>query len=127
MTRFGATLADVPARVPWTALRSFARHLDESSALVREMSPDAAEWRTGRRVPAMLADIFDALSLLRWEFECANTPKRKRRPRRPDPYPRPGAKGNGRRIGSDPIRIRDFDDWWEGGAHGQGRCRQGVG
>lgn len=115
MTRAGATLADVPSRIPWTALRSFAAHLDAGSALVKETNPDIAGWQGAERVPLMLADIYDALNALRWVVECANTPKKRRRPKRPKPYPRPGAKDGARKVGSAPIPLRDFDAWWNGG------------
>lgn len=117
MTRAGATLDAVPALVPWTALRSFVAHLDSSSALVKETSPDRADWQGTARVPMILADIYDLLNVFRWQFETANTPKKKKKPRKPKPYQRPGVEPDekGTRVGRDPIPIRDFDEWWEGG------------
>ena len=117
MTRAGAKLSDVPSRVPWTALRSFATHLDASSALVSEMRPELAGWNGTKLVPAILADIYDAIGLLRYDFECANMPKKRARPKKPKPYPRPGAReaSDGTRIGSGAIPVGKFDEWWEGG------------
>lgn len=115
ITRAGMTLDDVPGRMPWTALRSFVKHLDTSSALSKKVSPNTAGWQGADRVPMILADLIDAVNLFRWEFECANTPKKRRRPRQPEPYPRPGVKKKDKKIGKDPIPIREFDDWWSGG------------
>lgn len=117
MTRAGATLEDIPARIPWTALRSFATHLDAGSALVSEIRPELAGWQGDMRVPMILADMYDLIAMLRHDFDCANTPKKKGRPRKPAPYPRPGANETsvGQRIGKDAIPIKDFDEWWEGG------------
>lgn len=122
MTRCGATLDDVPARIPWTALRSFVTHLDASSALVKEQDPDIAGWQGTDRVPMLLADAIDAINVFRWQFECANTPKKKRRPKRPEPYPRPGVgKGDdGQKVGRDPIPVSEFDEWWSGETHPKG-------
>lgn len=116
MCRAGFTLDDVPARVSWRALSSFAAHLDVESATVQELSPELATWNRADRVPAMLADLIDAVNGVRWVLECANTPKKRRRPKQPERYPRPGAdKKDAKRIGSEPIPIREFNAWWEGG------------
>ena len=112
MTRAGALLSDVPSRVPWTALRSFVAHLDASSALVREMRPEAAEWRGTERVQSILADIYDAVACFQWTYVAANREHGK--PRKPRPYPRPG-QSKGTSVGRDPIPIKDFDAWWSGG------------
>lgn len=117
MTRCGATLGDIPDRIPWTALRSFTEHLDASSALVKELNPDVADWQGPARVPMILADLYDLLATFRWQYETAHLKKGRKKPKRPKPYERPGARTDdgGRRIGRDPIPIKDFDDWWEGG------------
>lgn len=116
MTRAGATLADIPARVPWTALRSFVTHLRDGSALVAELHPELSAWGTAWGAAAIAADLFDLVAALRYEFALANTPKGRRRPAKPRPYPRPGAKDDVPRIGRDPIPIKDFDEWWDGDA-----------
>lgn len=115
MTRCGRTLGDIGGALPWTALRSFAAHLDASSALAREMDPELGAWASPARVPAMLADIYDAVQWLGYAFACANTGRGKPRPKRPRPYPRPGAKADENRIGRGAIPIREFDEWWSGG------------
>lgn len=114
ITRAGVTLDDVPARISWRALNSFVMHLDMSSALMKELRPEYGGWQGAERVPPMLADLIDAVNAFRWAFECANTPRKRRRPPKPKPYPRPGAKEEGGRIGRDPIPIKDFDRWWKG-------------
>lgn len=106
-------LHDVPARIPWTALRSFVAHLDASSALVREIHPDAAEWRGTESVQSILADIYDAIAGFQWSFAAAHREHGK--PRKPKPYPRPGQKRKGASVGRDPIPISEFDEWWDGG------------
>lgn len=117
MTRCsGATLADVPEHLSWSALRSFVSHLDASSELVSELAPESAHWQGESRIPMILADIFDQLSWLRYEFACANTPKGKTRPTRPKPYPRPGASPQDETMGKKPIAVSEFDSWWEGKA-----------
>lgn len=63
----------------------------------------------------MLADIFDAIErlnfLIRIKFRNEGEPP----PRSPKPYPRPGQKEETLNIGSDPIPIADFNEWYYGG------------
>lgn len=115
MCRAGATLDDVPARVSWTALRSFVAHLDPVSALWRELHPDMREWLMPGFEHGMLADIYDGVLAVQHTVAMASTQKGKRRPRAPKPYPRPGARQRDVRLGSEPIPISNFDAWWDGG------------
>lgn len=116
MTRCsGTTLEDVPEHLSWRALRSFVGHLDAGSELVSELSPESAHWQGDSRIAMLLADVFDQLSWLRYEFACANTPKGKSRPKRPRPYPRPGVKAQDESVGRKPIPVSEFDAWWDGG------------
>lgn len=117
MTRVGATLGDIPGRIGWTALRSFVEHLDASSATVKETDPEIADWQGPSRLPMILADIYDLLAVFRWQYATANTKKGKKKPKKPEPYERPGAKREkkGTRVGRDPIPVSQFDAWWNGG------------
>ena len=115
MTRAGATLSDVPARIPWTALRSFVTHLGIDSALAAELHPEEAAWASPAKAASVLADLFDLVAAFRYEVALSNTQKGRRKPPRPRPYPRPGARDDRVRIGRDPIPVREFDEWWEGG------------
>lgn len=115
MCACGMTLQDVPQRIPWTALRSFVTHLGQTSALFRELNPEYSEWFAEGKTRAMLADIYDAIANLAYSFAKANTPKNKRKPKEPKPYPRPWLKNKDKKtIGRDPIPIKDFDAWWGG-------------
>lgn len=116
MTRAAAILDDVPARIPWTALRSFVTHLDASSALSRELYPETAGWQGTERVPMILADLYDLVGQFAYGYAVSHTQKGKRRPSKPEPYPRPGAKKREpQRIGRGAIPISEFDRWWNGG------------
>ena len=106
------SLDDVPARISWRALGVFVRHLDVSSAYVREVEPEAASWLAPWALRPMLADLYDLVSSLNYNLVAANS---KHRPRKPKPYPRPGKRENETVIGRDPIPIKDFDAWWNGG------------
>ena len=116
ITRAGMSLDDVPARLSWRALGVFVRHLDASSAYVREVAPDTAPWIGTDLLATMTADLIDALRILDWHFCQANTPKGKPKPRKPKPYPRPWKTDDSTvKVGRDPIPIKDFDTWWNGG------------
>lgn len=113
MTRAGATLDDLGARIPWRAFAHFVAHLDAGSAFVREVAPEAAPWLGTERIQSMLADLIDLVGILDWHIVSANS---KRKPRRPKPYPRPWKRDEGKTVvGRDPIPIKDFDEWWNGG------------
>ncbi|MGO3844472.1 hypothetical protein [Agrococcus casei] len=55
----------------------------------------------------ILAGIFDLLAHANWQRAG------KRHAPRPKPLQRPWEKRRGRQIGSKPIPIRQFNDWWE--------------
>ena len=104
LTRAGMSLEDVPARLSWHSLACFVRHLDANSALYADMYPKHAGWDYER---AMLADIFDAINGVAYTVACGMGAK----PRKPKKYPRPKA-ARGVKFGSDPIKVADFDTWW---------------
>lgn len=112
MTRVGMTLDDVPARLSWRALGVFVRHLDVTSAYVREVEPEASRWVAPESLRPMLADMYDLMASINYNLVAANS---RHRPRKPKPYPRPGRRDKETVIGRDPIPIRDFDEWWNGG------------
>ena len=118
MTMTGRTLdeyADMGA-AGTVALVHFVKHLGPEAALWRALHPDdeMPDWQTRRQTNAILADIHDELAMARRENAVKGTGKR---PRRIKPYPRPNAKAkDGRRIGSEAIKIRDFDKWWNSAA-----------
>lgn len=114
MTRLGLTLGDVPERLSWDALHSFVGHLGEGSALHASMHPDEAQWCSGLKTNILLADIYDAISAMRYQHACSCTPRGRRRPAPPEPYPRFWSKKprGEKRYGSKPIPIARFDEWW---------------
>lgn len=113
MTRTRYTLDDIGGALPYRALRHFVGHLGLDSALGRELAdPDGRmrAWSDGTIVPALLADVFDAVMLL----DAHVVARAGGRFRRPKPYPRPWERERGvRHFGSGPIPIRDFDAWWD--------------
>lgn len=118
MTRTRFTLSDLGGPLDWVALIRFVKNLDHSSALVRAAYPEKAEqfrWFSGERTAELLAELIDCVNILTWNLQTVNTPKGRSRPKKPKPYPRPGAKQDkGERvIGKDPIPVSKFDEWWE--------------
>lgn len=113
MTRTRYTLDDIGGALPYRALRHFLQHVGHDSALWRETHPETLEtdaWEQGAMTAAILADVYDAIEALRQTVVAAHGG----RVRRHKPYPRPWRKErNKRRIGGKPIRVGDFDAWWE--------------
>lgn len=115
MTRTRYQLADVGGALPMTALLHFVQHLDQGSALWREMHEDEAKylpWLDGSLVAPMIADLYDVMAMNLWVSANRGAKHRKRKPK---PYPRPwsSSRGETRHIGKDPIPIADFEEWWE--------------
>lgn len=119
LTRLGLTLDDVPDVISWDALAAFAANLAEGSALFASMHRDEAAWASTIKTNVILADLYDSLTALRYEIALMNTPKGRRRPDKPVPYPRFWVKeksGKGtKRYGRDPVPLSEFDRWWKGG------------
>ena len=59
-------------------------------------------------VPQLLAELIDILNQANWQRAGRKSaPKPKR-------FPRPWEKAKARKIGSDPIPMSKFNDWWDG-------------
>lgn len=108
ITRTPHTLRSVPGSLDWRELGAFVKYLPMDSALKSEMNPDSAYWEGSRRVPMMLADLFDLLQFQNYLILKTNGAK----PKKPKPYPRPGAKKNAKTYGRGAIPISDFSEWW---------------
>jgi hypothetical protein len=59
----------------------------------------------------LLAHIFDTLQMANWLLRKVINPK-KTFPR-PRPLERPWQKSKAQKLGSEPIAIAAFDDWWD--------------
>lgn len=111
-------MSDLGGSLDWATLFFFVQHLDHTSALYRASHPDKLEqclWLSGEVNAYLFAELIDAVNVLTWNLQCANTPRGKSRPRKPKPYPRPGVKMDKgvRKFGRDPIPVSQFDEWWE--------------
>ena len=113
----GGTVSDIPGKVGWDAALSIIACLPPDSALFAETHPELSAWYSRAKTNSILADIYDAVAAMDWHYCLANTPKGRRKPQKPRPYPRPGAKqdDDAVRIGRGAIPIKDFDSWWSGG------------
>ena len=118
MSRTAYTLRDLGGRLSWASMAHFVQWLPPGSATSRATNPDVDVWASGDMTAAVVADLIDAVNMLRYEWALGNTPKGRRRPKRPKRYPRPWAKDDdagGQRYGRDPIPVSQFDAWWESG------------
>lgn len=91
----------------WDELINFSRHLPVSSATHRALNKDMAEWDSSLKQSMILADIFDAVRMFNFSFAKKGEP--------PKPYKRPWTANGAQRIGSKPIPIKDFKQWYYGG------------
>ena len=65
-------------------------NLPTDTATMRELHPEYAEWNTTLKTNALLADIFDVLSMIGSILAALQVPRRT--VKEPKPYPRPGQK-----------------------------------
>ena len=130
MRATGRTLADVPARVPWSSLENLVGHLGPTSAYSRELAEERGDgkllgWLDGSMVAPRLAELIDRVNQMLWQHACAhrgNGPK----PRRPQPYPRPWeSKGITRHVGDGAIPISEFHAWWKAAGEAARRRSEG--
>ena len=110
MTLLGLTFEQAAYSLGWGNLRDFANNLPLTSATYRALHRESVEFGNPIRQSAMLADIYDLVSNFSFMFAKAHGGKGQR----PKPYPRPGS-DNGESIGSDPIPISEFNEWYYGG------------
>lgn len=93
----------------WGNLRDFSRNLPQTSATWRAQHKDEAWFISPLQIAEMLADLNDAVIAFAYVFA------KNAKGQKPPTYPRPWAKNDGDSIGSDPIPISEFNDWYYGG------------
>lgn len=89
LTKTGHSVDDIGRVLPWDALDSFFKHLEPSSALMRELYPDAYEWDSTTKTNKILADIFDIVAQINANVVALAEHKPAKKPKA---YPRPGDK-----------------------------------
>lgn len=112
MCRTPYTLDDLGGALSWRALLHFILHLPPDSELAKESDSDAPEraaWLDGSLVAPLLASLIDSNNFGRWEYAASIS---KRKPRKPKRVKTPWGDRDERRLGSDPIRVADFEEWW---------------
>lgn len=111
MTRMGASIDDVPTLVGWRDLNDFISYLPSDSALFNEMHPNLGGWGTPLQTNSLLADIYDAINAFAYMYAKSHT---KRTIPKPKPYPRPFVTQDNdeQKLGSEPIPVSEFEDWW---------------
>ena len=102
---------DVGSSLSWGALRSFLLHIRPDSALAREINPDTYIWASRAKTNALLADIFDLLSMINANLCAKGTGKK---PKKPKPYPRPGSKeAETTHIGKGALPPDKLREWFK--------------
>lgn len=87
----------------WGDLYDFVTNMSLDSALARELNGGSVVWTL---TDHLLATIADALHGANWQRGGGKGI-------RPKPIERPGEK-SGTSLGSAPIPISEFDNWWNG-------------
>ena len=95
----------------WGNLRDFSRNLPQTSATWRTLHQDESWFITPMQVSEMLASLHDAVMAFAYAFSKAYGATGQK----PPEFPRPWTKNDGESIGSEPIPISEFNDWYYGG------------
>ena len=101
----GLRLADLGSRFSWRDLWVLARRwASTSGTALSEAMHGHPLWSQDTE---FLAAIIDAVQMGNWQrMQRKSAPK-------PKPVERPGSKASrSTRLGSDPIPMSEFDDWW---------------
>lgn len=107
LTKTGYELADVGGALSWDALHSFISCLGTDSATMREVDPEVSPWATTAKTNALLADMFDNLSVISANLRAIGSGKRAERPEK---YPRPKKNKNDKifKSSATPDEMRAF-------------------
>lgn len=113
LTLTGHELNDVGRTLSWGALLSFVSNLGADSATAREGVSFAKyePWTTSMKTNVILADIYDAISVLNSNFVGGASRKKAKRPR---PYPRPWQDDkNVKHYGKGALPPDQLEKWFE--------------
>lgn len=106
--RTGHSISELGSTLSWSTMYNFVTHLDEHSALAKQVSPDAVEWGSVTKTNFILADIFDILSAINYNIGQLAGSKKSQRPK---PYPRPNNKESKNKFGKGAIPVSDIRNW----------------
>lgn len=111
LSQTGFQLDDVGRGLSWAALSSFISSIGPDTATAAELWPDVSEWATRVKTNAILADIYDVLSLINANLVAMGSHKPAKTP---DKYPRPNDKNeNTKHFGSDALPVEELHAWIE--------------
>lgn len=110
LTETGHELTDIGGALSWGALKSFLSTIKLGSALGGELNPELTEWATTAKTNAILADIYDQLSLVNMYLRMLISHKKPTK--MPEPYKRPGKEHKEtKRIGKGALPIDKMREW----------------
>lgn len=112
MAATGRTLSEFIEQGPpgVVALAHFLAHIGPDTATWHELEGSGARmWSSTLKSNAVLADLFDVVSLVNRNIVQSGSRSRVKNPR---PYPRPWD-ADTERIGHGPVRVSQFWDWWK--------------
>jgi len=113
-----ATLDGDSRRLSLHALCSFVRGVPIGSMTFAAIYPERTEesvWSRGEMTEMLLAQVCDTLSLIDYHYMTAHSENPKS-VQAPSPIERPGVTSSKhtRHFGREPIRVSDFEAWWNG-------------
>lgn len=108
LIKTGHDLDDIGRTLSWGALGAFLNKLDADSELARELEPEIANWAGTVKTNAILADIYDVLTMINANICALGTGKRASKPKS---YPRPGDNKK-QHIGKNALPPDQLRSWF---------------
>lgn len=106
LLRSGFTLADIPHKVTWRAVKARFEYTSQGDALHLALHGEAVKWSDQEHLTAILVDL---IALLVW-FKTEDGRKNRNRPKK---VPRPGVEHvEGVSLGSGGVPVEEFADAW---------------
>lgn len=109
---FGFTLADIPKRVSWRAIRAHVTHARQGTALFHHNNGEQADWTVDTYLLALVVDLLKVNNWMRTKDaqHGHNVPKPLPRPKNPHAQVDPTREES--HYGSQPMSPTEFQSWW---------------
>jgi hypothetical protein len=111
------TLGDVPARIGWRSVQSFARHSPRGSAFFNQVTGPEGQWSDETHA---LVTLIDTLNEYIWLWQCSKIdPKKRSMPPQPTRILRPGQvppeETDKEKLTGAPLPKADWAEYWRTG------------
>lgn len=109
LIKTGHSLDDIGRSLSWGALGAFLHKPDIDGEIARELDPELAQWSGTIKTNAILADIYDLLSMINANIYAMGSGKKAKKPKA---YPRPNDSEK-KSIGKKGLPPEELRAWFD--------------